>query len=274
MKKNRLLAIAATMTLLLSGAQAKDFATVNGEPVTIQDIDELLKIYPNFGSFSELDENTRKLIVEQAVEKKLVQQLAIKEGIKSTAEFKKAIRDIGNKLAVEVWMKHKYDTITIPKADVEAYYMANKKDYVKEDEVKARHIIVESEQKAKELIAKLDKTDKNFLQKEFIKLAGSNSIGPSATNGGDLGWFGKGKMLQEFWDAANKLEEGEYTKEPLKTQFGYHIIYLDGKHKAYTIKLEDVYDNLEDKVRMGQFQKMMSANIENFKANSTVVFEK
>ncbi len=93
-------------------------------------------------------------------------------------------------------------------------------------EIHARHILVASKDKAKEIIALLDDGG------DFAKLAKEHSTGPSSSEGGDLGYFTKGQMVPEFEAAAFALEKGQYTKEPVKTQFGYHIILQEDSREA------------------------------------------
>jgi peptidyl-prolyl cis-trans isomerase C len=88
-------------------------------------------------------------------------------------------------------------------------------------EYKARHILLETEDAAKEVIAKLDAGG------DFEELAKSESTGPSGPNGGDLGWFGQGRMVEPFWNATIALESGKYSAEPVQTRFGYHVILLE-----------------------------------------------
>ena len=103
-------------------------------------------------------------------------------------------------------------------------------------EIKARHILVADEKTAKEVEAKLDKGE------DFAKLAKEYSTDTgSAKNGGDLGWFGAGKMVPEFEEAAYKLKKNEIS-EPVKSQYGYHIIQLLDK------KEKEAYDKMKDKL--------------------------
>ena len=103
------------------------------------------------------------------------------------------------------------------------------------EEANAAHILVPTEDKAKEIIKQLDKGA------DFAKLAKENSTDPSAKgNAGDLGWFKKGDMLPAFSDAAFALKPGEITKTPVKTRFGYHIIKLIGLRTAPAPTLEEV----------------------------------
>ncbi len=92
-----------------------------------------------------------------------------------------------------------------------------------EKQLKARHILVKTEDEAKEIIKELEGGA------DFAELAKAKSTGPSGTKGGDLGTFGKGQMVPEFEAAAFALEVGEFSKEPVKTQFGFHVIKVEDK---------------------------------------------
>ncbi len=93
-------------------------------------------------------------------------------------------------------------------------------------EIHARHILLATEEAAHKVIALLDDGG------DFAKLAREHSTGPSSSQGGDLGYFSKGQMVPEFEQAAFALEVGAYTKEPVKTQFGYHVILLEDSREA------------------------------------------
>ena len=107
-----------------------------------------------------------------------------------------------------------------------------------EKEVKARHILVDSEEQAKAVIGELD------AGKDFIELAKEKSTGPSGPQGGDLGYFGRGRMIPEFEETAFVLEPGSYTKESVKSQFGWHIIRVDDVRDMAPPPFEQVADQI------------------------------
>lgn len=119
-------------------------------------------------------------------------------------------------------------------------------------EIHARHILVKDEKTAKEVLTKLKDGG------DFAKLAKEYSTEPVAQEtGGDLGWFGPGKMVQEFEDAAYALKKGEIS-EPVKTSFGYHIIELLDTRKAETEKTEDeIKAEIEDSLKRVQFEEKL-----------------
>lgn len=105
-------------------------------------------------------------------------------------------------------------------------------------EYKARHILVKEEDEAKKLIAELDKGA------DFGDLAREHSLGPTGKNGGELDWFDANQMVAPFSEAVAKLETGSYTKEPVQTQFGWHVIELQDSRKAEPPSFEDAKPQL------------------------------
>ncbi|MFC6519829.1 peptidylprolyl isomerase [Undibacterium arcticum] len=121
------------------------------------------------------------------------------------------------------------------------------------NEYKARHILVEKEAEAKDIIAKLKKDPKTFeaLAKEKSKDPGSK------VNGGDLGWFDPRRMVPEFGAAVAKLEKGKFTEEPVKSQFGYHIILLEDSRMKEAPPFEQIKPGLIQKARQQSLQKFL-----------------
>lgn len=121
-------------------------------------------------------------------------------------------------------------------------YDESVKKLTPEKEVHARHILVETEDKAKEILQKLKAGG------DFIALAKENSKDPGAAEGGDLGYFAKGQMVPEFAEAAFKLEKGQLS-DPVKTQFGWHIIKVEDKRSKSPPPFDQVKDQVETYVQ-------------------------
>lgn len=126
-------------------------------------------------------------------------------------------------------------------------------EFTPEDEVHARHILVEEEAKANELKAELDKGA------DFAKLAAENSIDPGAANGGDLGFFGKGMMVAPFEEAAFALENAGDISAPVQSQFGWHIIKLEEKRQSAPPSFEQVAGQIQQQLMMTTFNDKVSA---------------
>lgn len=111
-----------------------------------------------------------------------------------------------------------------------------------EEQIRARHILVEKEEEAKQLIVELDGG------KDFAELAKAKSTGPSGKNGGELGFFQKGQMVEPFYNAATELKAGEHSKIPVKTQFGWHIIKVEEISQTAAPKYDDIVDQMRGQV--------------------------
>jgi len=126
---------------------------------------------------------------------------------------------------------------------------------VKGNQYKARHILVEKEAEAKDIIARLKKDPS-----AFAKLATERSKDPgSKPAGGDLGWFDPSQMVPEFGDAVAKLEKGKFTEVPVKTQFGYHVILLEDMKPVEAPPLEDVKPQLTQQVQQQNLRKQLDS---------------
>ena len=118
---------------------------------------------------------------------------------------------------------------------------------------KARHILVETQVSALDLISQLDAGG------DFVELAMANSTGPSGPQGGDLGWFSPNQMVPEFSDAVAQLDDGDYTKEPVQTQFGWHVILREESRASEPPTLESVRDEIKQNVEQQKLQDYLIA---------------
>ena len=105
---------------------------------------------------------------------------------------------------------------------------------------------------------------------KFIELAKKKSTGPSAANGGDLGWFDAKRMVKPFSDAAFKLKKGSFTTTPVKTQFGYHVIYLEDKKAAGNVSFEQAKPNIEQTLKVQKFQKEIKETAKKLTAKADI----
>lgn len=141
---------------------------------------------------------------------------------------------IGNFVNAEL-----YDKIVVENSTLLDYYNSNKEQFLSEDKISASHILVNSSELAQELIGQLDNGA------NFSELAKEYSIGPSAPRGGDLGYFSKAQMVENFSNAAFNLSNiGDYTHTPVQTSFGYHIILLTGKEPSRQLAFDEIRDDL------------------------------
>jgi peptidyl-prolyl cis-trans isomerase C len=230
--------IGAGMVLSCSVAFADDavIAKLNGKEIKESDL-ALAEVEVG-GEVATLPPGTRRrVLVEYLIETKLFADAAEAASLTSGPDFEKRLEYWKTRAARDAF----YDK-SIKGAIGEALAKGIYDDKVKmipaEDEIEARHILVDSEEKAKELY------DKVSAGEDFAKLAEANSNDPgSKADGGKLGYFSKGQMVKEFEQAAFALKKGEISK-PVKTQFGWHIIKIEDRRPKAPPTFEEVKDKI------------------------------
>lgn len=161
----------------------------------------------------------RETLINELVIQELLVQQAKDMNLSENEQIATQLKIMERNLLAEAAVRKMLDENGPSEAEVETAYEANKKTMDKE--YKASHILVDSEDKAKELIEELEGGA------EFAELAKSNSSDSSAAQGGDLGWFTTNMMVPAFSESVSELEKGNYTETPVQTQFGWHVIKLD-----------------------------------------------
>ena len=260
--------VLSTMLATSSLMSAEVLATINGKSISKSDVDAILKTQNM--SFDKLSKAQQQKMLEKLIERELLVDVASKAGVEKDPEFVKALNNYKKDLAIKIWMDKIYKRTLISDSEANKYYQDHKEQYKTEENVHARHILVKTDKEAKDLIAKLSKLNGDELKKKFIELAKAKSIGPSGKNGGDLGYFTKGKMVKPFNDAVFAMKKGEISKEPVKTQFGYHIIYLEDTKPAGYSSFEDVKNIIVAKMRQEQFRKTIKETIDNQKKSAKI----
>lgn len=270
--KKILVSSMVAFALLQSASFATTYAKVNGVAVTDKDVAALMRTMPGV-SFAQLPQEAREQVINQAIERKLLIAQAKKEKVQNSKEYKDAIANIEEDLMLEVWMRKQMEKIKIANGEIEKFYKENKDKFVRPETVKASHILVTSEKDAKDIIAELKKAGRNVAQK-FSALAKEKSKDGSAANGGNLGYFAKEQMVPEFSTAAFALKKGDYTTKPIKTQFGYHIIYVEDKKPAGTLELKDVRAQIEQNLKIRKFQEEMKKEAESLRKKAKIELTK
>jgi peptidylprolyl isomerase/peptidyl-prolyl cis-trans isomerase C len=191
--------------------------------------------------FQDLDANTKQTFVGGYVHSKIILREAEKSGVENKPEYKEKLAHIKTQLAQEIYIK---DLIKSKITDIEikAEYAKLKKELAGKEEVKASHILVKDEAAAKDLKAKLDKGA------DFAELAKQSSTDEgSKASGGELGYFQKGQLVPEFEAVAFSLAKGKVS-DPVKTQFGYHIIKVEDKRAIKVPTMEEAKPSIENKL--------------------------
>ena len=172
-------------------------------------------------------------LLDTLVTNMLAAQAGRKQKLADDPEVKKRVQWAQDQIIEEVYLS-RYMRAAITDDKVKARYDQFLKDQKPQDQVNAKHILVKTEDEAKAVIADLKKGS------DFAAIAKdkSNDPGTKAT-GGDLGWFTKDEMVPEFAEATFKLQKGQYTEAPIKTQFGYHVILLVDRRTAPPPTMEE-----------------------------------
>ncbi|MEF3192327.1 MAG: peptidylprolyl isomerase [Campylobacterales bacterium] len=261
------LALAATLSL----AAADTLAVVNGKAVTMEDINLFLsKVNPNI-NFATLPPEVKSRILDQVIERQLLMNEAIKSGIKKDSEFEKARAHMEDDLALDIWMKKKLAAISISEDEAKKFYEENKASFKQPLQLKAKHILVKTEEEAKKIIAELKTHKGEKLVAAFEEVAKKYSKDPgSGASGGDLGWFQPQQMVKPFSDATLKLRKGEMTLEPAKTDFGYHIIYLEDRKDERTADFAEVKHEIVRMKKMEKFKAMMMAKAKELRSKAKI----
>jgi len=230
-------------------------AVVNDENITKEAINEfVIKNIPG-ANFDLLNKMQKKSVLNQMIERQLFLEDARKLKIEKRADYQKELKKLADNLMLDFWMKEKVEEIYISDTDAKAYYLQNIKKFSKPASVKVRHILVTTEEEAIAIIADLEQSVN--IEERFIKLAKSESTGPSSVNGGELDWFVYEQMVPEFSDAAFKLKKGTITKQAVQTQFGYHVIFLKDKKEKGLIPFETVKKDIVKALRLKKFKTKM-----------------
>ena len=258
----------ASSLLVTSISSAEVLATVNGTPINKEGINAIIKTQG--GDFDKLSKEQQKKLIDKLIERELLVDVAKKAGIEKDEAYKRALENFKKDLAIRIWMDKVYKRTLISDSEANKYYQDNKEKFKQPEQVHARHILVKSEDEAKKIIDELKNLKGEELKNKFIELAKEKSVGPSGKNGGDLGYFGKGQMVPEFQDAAFALNKGEITTTPVKTQFGYHIIYLEDKKPESIAPFEKVKDQIVARMRQEQFNNTIKETIENAKKKAKI----
>lgn len=256
MNKKVVLAVAASM-VLAGTLSAKVYATVNGDDITEKDIALIVK--DARVDVSTLPQDVQKQILTQTIDAKLLEQEAMKSDVVSSSEYKENLAKLKSKLALDFYIKKQLDALKVSNSDAEKEY----KMLSAKITVKASHILLKTKKEADDIIATLKKS-KN-VAKDFVDLAKKHSTGPSATKGGDLGYFTQEQMVPAFSKAAYALKKGNFTKEAIKTKFGFHVIYSSDKKTATIAPLAEIKDKLIDSMKYQRLQASLKLQIEKLK---------
>lgn len=228
--------------------KADAIAVVNGKYIPKSALEELEK---EIAMRSHGQTFPKEKLVEELIQRELLIQDATNKKLDQSPEFIARLNDAKKALLSQTDLQNFMAANPVTDEEVKKEYDA-KVAAEKGLEYHARHILVKTEAEAKKIIADLDKGG------DFAKLANKLSLdGKEAQNGGDLGWFVAAQMVTPFSDAVAALEDGKYTKTPVQTQFGYHVILREGSRPQTPPPFDAVKDQLSPYLQRQKIETML-----------------
>lgn len=216
-------------------SENKVLAKVNGKEILLSDVYNLMSAMPDRDRFN--NEEGVKALADELVNQELILEDAKKREIDKEKQFQDELDLVKDNMLKNYAMQKILNQVQIDDKELENYYNENKDSLFNSSTYTASHILVDSLDKAKEVLEEIN----NGL--DFADAAKKYSIDPSKENGGSLGTFPKGVMVKEFQDGLDSIEVGQISK-PVKSQFGYHIIKLDDKKEE-----DNSFETIRDQVK-------------------------
>lgn len=240
-------------------------AKVNGEVIYINDLKQSYADHPQIKDRVSFEEFYAKTL-DVFVNSKLVYQAAQAARIEETPEYQRQLVTAKEDLARKLFLEKAVEDRVSDEA-VKKLYDDYTSKFESQKEIKAKHILVESEDKAKEVIDKLNKGG------DFVKLAQEYSRDQV-----DLGYFTKDMMVPEFSEVAFNMKQGEYSKTPVKTEFGYHVILVEDVRASKPLELKEIEPQLKNMVTQQVIGEIFEdlrgkANVERYTLEGEVISE-
>ena len=241
--------------LSIANLSAKDLNTivaakVNNHIISAQDVLNAVSTLPENVKTKPLFEIYPR-VINELINKHLITKRAYSEKLDLDQNVINLIKKNKDSILAKYWLNNFIKNET-SEENVKNFYNNYVKSFQKYTEINASHILVKTKNEAVSIINKLNN------KSQFSELAREYSIGPSAKNSGNLGWFGPGQMVKEFEKAAFLLEKGNISQKPIKTKFGFHVIKLNDIRNAKPKKLNEIKNNIIEKIT-----KISLSNLEN-----------
>ena len=238
---------------------SKILANVGGFPITEDDVNEFLQGLGQRGQAYNNPEGKRA-VLEQLISNKLLLLDARRNLLEADPVFKAELNRVKENLLVSFAAEKAFSAVSVSDKEAEEYYEANKERFMSEETVNASHILVDSEEKALQILAEIKSGETSFED-----AARTNSTCPSGGRGGNLGDFGRGQMVPEFDEAAFSMAEGEISDKPVQTQFGYHLIKLNSKKPSEIMPFAELAPEIKEALLQQKRQKAYESKINQLK---------
>lgn len=246
----------------------KILAVVNGAEISESDLESAIMRFPRERQSYLSTEDGKKQLLEEMIAFELVYNYAKDSGMENEKEYIELLEKAKKEILTQTAISKVMAEVTVSDEEIKDYYKANQQMFAEPEMVNAKHILVETKEKAEEIINEI----KNGLN--FEDAAQKYSSCPSKAQGGSLGRFAKGQMVPEFEDAAFSLEIG-VVSEPVKTQFGYHLIKVEEKVEGSIKNFDEVKNMIKNNLlQQRQTFKYSQLNSELKEKYSVEIFNK
>lgn len=238
--------------------QLQILAKVNGQAITSAEVDAaIISMGPNGERYN--NPEGRKMVLDQLINKKLFLADAAKNLYEYDPKFKAEFQKMKEEMLANFAIAKAVEGVKVTDEEAKAFFEENKSELMSGETVNASHILVDSEEKANEILEKI-----NSGAISFEDAARENSSCPSSEQGGNLGEFGRGQMVPEFDKACFEMEVGE-VRGPVQTQFGFHLIKLNAKNEAKPIEFTEIADQIKQKLMSDKQQAAYRSKINQLK---------
>ena len=239
-------------------AEEKVLATVGGKNITEEDVTMALMQMGQRGQ-SYNNPQGRAMMLDQLINRRLFLMDATRNMYEREPAFKEQMQRVKEDMLTSYAMQKALEKVKVTEEEAKNYYDANKDKFVSGMTFNASHILVDSEEKANEILAKI-KAD----EISFEDAAAQFSTCPSGKQGGSLGDFASGQMVPEFENACAAMEPGELSA-PVQTQFGYHLILLNKKEEGGEMPYEEIKENLMEALKEEKQQAAYQSKVNQLK---------
>lgn len=219
--------------------EKKILAKVGDKEISNLDIDSAIQGLDPYQAQQFQTEEGRKYVLEDLINQELLYMYAKDNKIDQDEAFRKEMSEIEKNVLKQYVINQILTSVQVTDDEKHEFYEANKASFSNPETANAKHILVDTEEKANEVLAQIKAGEISFED-----AARAHSTCPSKDQGGDLGTFGRGQMVPEFEDATFAMEVGDIS-EPVKTQFGYHIIKLEAKNEPSIPSYDEIADKVE-----------------------------
>jgi len=237
------------LTLAQGGATSAKVATVNGVAIPKTRVDAVVRAQETQGQKDTPE--LRAAIRDRLITLEIVAQEAAKKGLAKSTDTRSQIELANANILAQAFRVDYFKAHPVSDDALKSEF-EKIKSQMGDKEYKARHILVEKEAEAKEIVEKLNKGEK------FEELAKASKDPGSKDQGGDLDWNQPGGFVKPFSEAMVKLEKGKYTETPVQSQFGWHVIRLDDMRPAKFPDFNEVKPGLQQRMQEAMFEKVVT----------------